>query len=224
MNLTTLSGGRRFWDRFAPWYERWLNRGNYHRAIITEINSFIEPGWEVIDIGAGTGVLSIPMASVGCSVTAIEPSEGMRSIFSEKLRSLNVRNVHICPERWEDFHHNTTLNPDLIIACNSLHLTEGGIIGGMSKVFSFKSKYVCLATEINQSIFIDFKEVDSIQDEYDFLYIKNLSLDSSFIFEDPEEARELSVLTGIDIEVSLEGEKLVQRDRTDLAVIWWERR
>jgi len=41
----------------------------------------VEPGWKVLDIGAGNGVLSLPLCAIGCEVTALEPSWGMRSLF-----------------------------------------------------------------------------------------------------------------------------------------------
>jgi len=55
MNFTTLNGDRIFWNDFSQWYEKWVSRGEYHRLIINEISYMVEPGWEVLDIGAGTG-------------------------------------------------------------------------------------------------------------------------------------------------------------------------
>ncbi len=224
MNITTLIRDISFWDEFAPWYEKWLTRGNYHQSIIREISQMVEPGWRVLDIGAATGVLSIPMASLGCSVDALEPSEGMRKIFNEKLRSLAVKNIRIIDETWEEYETSATLPYNLIIACNSLHLTRGGIKKGMEKVFAHASEYVCLVTEINQSIFIDFKEINALQSEYEFLYIKNYRVNSSFVFEDMKEVLALSELLNTEVQVAEEGGRLIQPDSTDIAVLWWERR
>ena len=96
MNITTLKPGDiTFWDRFAPWYEKWLTRGEYHKVILRELRGIIEKEWSVLDIGAGTGVLSIPMASFGCNVTALEPSSGMITIFRHKLDVLSISNIDI---------------------------------------------------------------------------------------------------------------------------------
>lgn len=225
MNLTTLDGSTGFWDNFAPWYEKWITRGHYHQRIIKEMAQMIEPGWHVLDIGAATGVLSIPMAALGCRVTALEPSEGMRRIFSEKLSSLSVQNITIVPKRWEDLTPSQNTSYDLILACNSLHLTEGGFIRGMNRVFSFQPAYVCLITEINLGIFdIDFKEIDMLQKDFTFLYIKKHILDSTFYFEDMFEMKDLSRCIGRSMKITLEGEKPVQSDKTDLAIVWWERK
>ncbi len=96
MNITTLKPeDSTFWDRFAPWYEKWLTRCGYHKVILHELRSIIEKEWSVLDIGAGTGVLSIPMASFGCNVKALEPSNGMTTIFRHKLDVLNLSNINI---------------------------------------------------------------------------------------------------------------------------------
>ncbi len=224
MNFTTLNGDLRFWDEFAPWYERWLNRGEYHRIIVNEITQMIEPGWKVLDIGAGTGVISIPMASLGCMVKALEPSTGMRKIFEDKLTSLKVKNIEMYCEKWEDMNPQRATFFDLIIACNSLHLTRGGLMEGMAKVFTCMPGFVCLVTEINQGKFIDFKKIDSLQKEYNFLYIKTYRVDSSFFFRNMDEVKELTNILDREMHVSIEGERPIQRDSSDIAILWWERK
>lgn len=223
MNLTTLRGDIRFWDAFAPWYEKWLSRGEYHQPIIREVAGMVEPGWAVLDIGAATGVLSIPIAALGCTVEAVEPSAGMRQIFVEKINSLRIKNINICGDRWETYGLDGSQRFDLVIACNSLHLTGGGLKRGMLKVFSTGAVYICLVTEINQSIFIDFKEIDALGKDYTLLYIKNYKVNSSFIFKDLDEVERLSELLGQEMPVERTGDQLIQHDSTDIAVVWWEK-
>lgn len=224
MNLTNLRPSPGFWDRIAPWYEKWASRGTYHSAILKELIQMVEQGWQVMDIGAGTGVLSLPIAAMGCSITAIEPSEGMRSLFRTKLGAAGTHNVTIVGKRWEDFQTDKESSQDLIIACNSLHLTEGGMSEGMTKVFSSRARYACLITEINQNIFIDFKDIDALQSTYTFLYIRNYAADSTFYFEDIHEVRELEAVLNSRIPIAMENGKPVHRDHADIAVVWWEKR
>jgi ubiquinone/menaquinone biosynthesis C-methylase UbiE len=224
MNITTLRRDLQFWNAFAPWYEKWLNRGEYHKPLIREITGMMEAGWKVLDIGAGTGVLSIPIVSLGGTVTLLEPSKGMRNILSDKLASLHIEDIEICHETWEDFPSQRSEDINLVIACNSLHLTEGGIARGMEKAFHSMSSNVCLITEINQGIFIDFKHIDSLQNTYNFLFMKTQSVDSSFYFQNTDEVDELSDILQCTIPVMREGDILVQRDKTDVAIVWWERK
>ena len=66
----------KFWDGYAPWLKLWIEHNRYHDRIIELLTSMVEPGWKVLDIGAGNGVLSLPLSAIGCAVTAIEPSTG----------------------------------------------------------------------------------------------------------------------------------------------------
>ncbi len=224
MNITTLRPKDiAFWDRFAPWYEKWLMRGGYHKVILHELRGIIEKEWNVLDIGAGTGVLSIPMASFGCEVTAVEPSGGMIDIFRHKLEVLSIPNVRVLKRKWEEISHQD-FQYDLIIACNSLHLVHGGFISAMEKVFEFKSLNVCLITEINNDYYIDFKEIDSLQNEYNFLFIKTYSVDSSFCFKDMNEVDEFQEVTDSKIDFQMEQDTPVQIDKTDIAILCWERK
>ncbi len=225
MNITTLKPvDITFWDRFAPSYEKWLTRGNYHKVILRELRCIIEKEWSVLDIGAGTGVLSIPMAPFGCNVTALEPSSGMIDIFRHKLDVLSTSNIEIQKSKWEESSHQDPQVYDLILACNSLHLVYGGFITAMTKIFEFRPLNVCLITEINNDYFIDFKEIDSLQNEYNFLFIKTYSVDSSFCFKDMNEVNELQEITGSKIEILMNQETLVQIDKTDIAILCWERK
>ena len=180
MNFTALAGDRDFWNNFAPWYEKWISRNEYHRVIVREISHMIEPGWKVLDIGAGTGALSIPLSALGCNVTAIEPFSGMRKILNGKITSLDISSITVLPEDWSSFNETRAHGFDLIIACNSMQLSPEGFMKGMTKVFHSLPSYVCLITEINKGIFIDFKKIDRLQDSYSFLYIKNLVIDINF--------------------------------------------
>jgi len=224
MNFTTLIGNIAFWNNFAPWYEKWISRGEYHRLIVNEISHMIEPGWNVMDIGAGTGALSIPLSSLGCNVKALEPLREMRHILNNKIASLNISNINVYSDSWNDIPVNSVKGMDLVIACNSLHLVRGGLMKGMTRVFESMASYICLVTEVNQGISIDFKDISNLQDSHNFLYIKNLALDSSFYFESIDEVRELEALLNHKINTTVEDGRLVQKDTTDVAVLWWEKK
>ncbi len=214
MRLTALPKELDFWNRFAPYYELWASRTTYHRPIVAELSSMVEPGWRVLDIGAATGILSIPLASLGCHVTALEPSEGMRKIFTKKLSELNVKGVEILPLRLEDYHVSKEFN--LILASNSLHLIEGGILEGTKKVFREGPEYFCLVTEI-EGFPVDFKAIDELADGYEFLYIKTYETDSS-LCPDKEQGF-------IDfLEEYISDMTNIKSDKTKLSVLWWERK
>jgi len=61
----------------------------------------VSPGWRVLDIGAGSGILSLPLWAIGCDVTALAPSIGMR-IFSMKKFQQGIDWMKVSEEKLED--------------------------------------------------------------------------------------------------------------------------
>ena len=59
-----------YWDGNAKWHKLWVEHNAYHNKIIQLLTTFVQPGWKVLDIGAGNGVLSLPLCAIGCRVTA----------------------------------------------------------------------------------------------------------------------------------------------------------
>jgi SAM-dependent methyltransferase len=50
----------------------------------------LEPGGPVLDIGAGTGLATIPLAERGATVTALEPDPAMASVLRAKITDVVV--------------------------------------------------------------------------------------------------------------------------------------
>lgn len=137
-----------FWDGYAKWYKLWIEHNNYHDRIIEVITTMVEPGWRVLDIGAGNGILTLPLCAIGCDVTAIEPSTGMRNLFYEEAFKRGIDWVNVDKRRWEVIPIPDLRDYDLIIACNSLHLTKMGFKQAIEKIFRAKPKHVFVVTEL----------------------------------------------------------------------------
>jgi ubiquinone/menaquinone biosynthesis C-methylase UbiE len=79
-----------------------------------------DPSWSVLDIGAGPGILAIPLAHRVRSVTAVEPSSPMIRCLKNHLAEEQLRNVNIMNSRWEDVSAEEIEAHDLVIASYSL--------------------------------------------------------------------------------------------------------
>jgi len=140
-----------FWDGYARWYRIWMEHTQYHQRIIEVLLAMSEPGWRVLDIGAGNGVLSFPLYQRGCDVTALEPSIGMRDLFYEEAIKRRVNWIQLDERVWEEVPCCEFLDYDLILACNTLHLTELGFEDGLEKIFRAKPRNILLITELGKS-------------------------------------------------------------------------
>lgn len=129
-----------FWDGYARWYKLWMDHNNYHDRILDVLLSRAEPGWKVLDIGAGNGVLSMPLCAIGCDVTVIEPSIGMRNLIYEEAFKRGIDWLKVDERRWEEVTFHDYQNFDLIIACNSLHLTQAGFDHALQRIFQSSPK------------------------------------------------------------------------------------
>ncbi len=88
---------------FAEEYERRLQEegypGNLLDAVVEELDGFSS----VIDVGAGTGFFSIPLARSGFTVHAVEPSSAMIEILKKKMEAAFSGRLFLHHTDWESW-------------------------------------------------------------------------------------------------------------------------
>ena len=136
-----------YWEENAPWYGLWLHHNRYHERILRNLEGFAQPAWKILDIGGGTGVLSLPLVAKGCNVTMLEPSRAMLRFLDGGPNHKNLESITVDPRRWEDVGPKEYNNYDLIIASNSLHLTTLGLSSAFDQVLIRQPRHVLLVSE-----------------------------------------------------------------------------
>lgn len=138
-----------YWDAQAPWQKRWLTHNDYHRQILNFLLTRVRPGWRVLDVGAGNGVLALPLTGLGCRVMVLEPSRGMRDLLEAECQRRQLYPEKVDPRRWEEVPLGELQGYDLILACNFLQLSTLGLEKALRKIFAARPSHVCVVSEVN---------------------------------------------------------------------------
>jgi len=125
----------RFWKR---------TQENSERTRLTLEELPLTPESRVLDIGAGPGRLSIPIAERVAHVTAVEPAEGMKNLLLENVAEKGITNLDCVSKRWEDIDVGNDLDGsyDIVIASFSLGMPD--IKDAIRKMEQASSKHVYL--------------------------------------------------------------------------------
>jgi SAM-dependent methyltransferase len=137
-----------YWEQNARWYQLWADHGCYHEPIIQHLVVNIQPHWRVLDIGAGNGVLSFPLAALGCRVTALEPSSAMRRLFFQNAWRWGIGHVAVDDRPWADFHELGADGYDLVMACNTLHVCCRDQGDAFRKVVAMQPRHIFVVSEL----------------------------------------------------------------------------
>ena len=78
--------------------KRWERPDPHREFILSRLKK--TPGATVLDIGAGTGSWAVLMAPHAERITALEPSEHMRSVMIKNLERAGINNVDVLAESW----------------------------------------------------------------------------------------------------------------------------
>ena len=115
---------RRFWDRFAPRYDRFMARfAGVYSQLGDRIQLELDSNDRVLEIATGTGLIALEISRYVSAVTAIDISEPMIKVARGKARSANIKNVDFQVEdayalSFEDEQF------DVCLIVNALHVMQ----------------------------------------------------------------------------------------------------
>ena len=108
------------WDKRAASYHRISSEET--AATVRDLGFIdVRKGDTVLDMGAGTGRLAVPLARRVAHVTALDPSTGMLGILRERMERAGHQNYSCVKMKWEDVKVGRDIEPhDVAIAAFSL--------------------------------------------------------------------------------------------------------
>ncbi len=84
------------------WYQRAIARSNYADRVLDAIRPLLDDCATALDVGAGPGALTIPLARRLDRVTAVEPSGTMASALRATVARERLDNVTVIEAAWGD--------------------------------------------------------------------------------------------------------------------------
>ena len=115
-----------FWDGRAKQFNESMMQ-NRERSQKQMAKIDLAPDCTVLDVGCGTGRLSIPIAKQVASVTVVDPSGGMLACLQENMEREGVTNITSINKQWEDIElgEDCDIEPhDVVIASHSLSMLD----------------------------------------------------------------------------------------------------
>lgn len=95
--------GGNFWDRRADQFRRMSEQLDPSSdLLIGLLSEALGQDGTLLDIGAGAGRYAVPVAQSGRSVTAVEPSAGMRRHLDERMGQSGLANIDVVASTWEE--------------------------------------------------------------------------------------------------------------------------
>ncbi|MHB8119293.1 MAG: class I SAM-dependent methyltransferase [Methanothrix sp.] len=114
------------------------------------------PHETVLDVGAGTGRLAIPMARLAKSVTALDQSAGMLACLQENMRAEGLENIQCLQKSWQDLDEGDIEQHDVVLSYNSLGVYD--LKEALAKMDSLAKRAVYIFTFTDNKRDDGFKE------------------------------------------------------------------
>ncbi|MEA1864465.1 MAG: sirohydrochlorin nickelochelatase [Euryarchaeota archaeon] len=163
-----------YWDDQSPRY----NRGHdaYRSPVVDRLDKYINSNTTLLDVGAGTGALTIPMAKKVKKVLSIEPSAGMLEYLKNIALKEDLSNIEFINETWEGAEVSGQY--DLVVCSHALYFIQD-IKKSLQRMIDVTGKHLFLMVGVhdNNDKYGDIWEIikgTSYKPGPDYIYIYNL--------------------------------------------------
>ena len=134
------------WDKKenAARYDANSRSGYDERVKLTIGGLEIDRNSRVLDIGAGPGILAIPLSPLVREIAAVEPGAGMVEILNGHIRDKGITNISTIQKQWEEVDIDRDLSGRYDVVIASLSLTMHDIRAALEKMEAASGRWVYL--------------------------------------------------------------------------------
>ncbi len=173
-----------YWNKRAEDYADYIRTSDYdHGRKIKEIfekENILKRDFEVLDIGAGPGSLTIPFAESVKKVTAVEPAREMCKYLMRNSKEKGLENIEVINKRWEDIDDAEFEKKFDIVICSHVIWHFSDIGKQLMRMNNASRRYCCIATSAkseSQSFDGMYQKLGLLTDGVqisDFIYLFNI--------------------------------------------------
>jgi ubiquinone/menaquinone biosynthesis C-methylase UbiE len=133
-----------YWDKQAKTFNE--NTVQMEDLTQKQLNRLIlSPECTVLDVGAGTGRITIPLAKYAKHVTALEPSANMMALLKANVQKENIKNIQCLHTSIEDVDATDIETHDIVLSSFSLLMVDVGKALLKMDALATKGVYVFLS-------------------------------------------------------------------------------
>src|SRR4051812_27010020 len=97
----TMAAELAFWSDYAAKYDATGSLARAAPEIVQRVQELVWPDATVLEIGAGTGEFTLPVATLAASVTAVDISPHMLAELERKAAAARITNITAFEADWE---------------------------------------------------------------------------------------------------------------------------
>jgi len=160
-----------FWAAYQRWQEV-LNRSGYPGAALERVLSLVEAENSVLDIGAGSGTYTLPLARKARTVTAIEPSSVQVEQLQAEIAGARLANIRIVAQKWQEAEISDIGAHDIVLAAYCFQMPR--IKPALDKMIAAAATRLILIHSASNDFKTILEELFGIQPAPDYTCLYNI--------------------------------------------------